>query len=231
MNFHIQCLSEVLILCVIIFPSAYIYFLKPFVQIGDNVLLSENLGTVIVYSILLIIGVLTGTAGFADLQPSCWIQPGISLLIYPLAVAAGGFNVAAEYAEAAAPILRRTGRLPALRPARIYQGRFSLVNFCSIIAAAALEELVFRQFMMGGVLRALETAPWLAVILSAFFYGMNHVYFGRFAVIQKITSGLVFALIFAAGGGNVIPCILCHVTQNLILYFCAVYRYKQKGAR
>lgn len=231
MTFHTQCLSEVLLLCVILFPSAYIYFLKPFVQIRNNALLSENLATIIVYGLLVVLGAAAGTAGIADpgiYQPAA---SGVRLLIYPLAVAAGGFNVAAEYFEAAVPALRRTGRFPALRPAGIYKGGFSFLNFCSIIAAASLEELVFRQFMMGGILQSLGAYPWLSVLLSAFFYGMNHVYFGRFAVVQKITSGLVFASLYAAGGGNMIPCILCHVTQNLILYFHAVSQSGKKGAR
>ncbi len=231
MNFHTQCLSEVLMLCVIMFPSAYIYFLKPFVQIRNNTLLSENLVTVIVYGSLAVLGAATGSAGLSDAELFPRTGTEIFLLLCLLAVAAGGFNVAAEYTEAAIPILRRTGRLPAMRPAGIYRGSFSFVNFCSIIAAAALEEFAFRQFMMGGVLRALGMSLWPSILLSAFFYGMNHVYFGRFAVLQKFTSGLVFAALFAVSGGNLLPCILCHTAQNLILYFYAVTRREQKGAR
>lgn len=231
MTFHTQCLNEVLMLCVILFPSAYIYFLKPFVQIRNNALLSENLVTVIIYGLLVVMGAVTGYAGVIDHQIYHLTELDAYILIYPLAVVAGGFNIAAEYIEAAVPVLCRTGKLPALRPASMYKNRFSFLNFCSIIAAASLEELVFRQFMMGGILQSLGVYPWLSILLSAFFYGMNHVYFGRFAVIQKVTSGLIFALLFIISNGNIIPCILCHVTQNLILYFHAVSRSDKKGAR
>ena len=83
-------------------------------------------------------------------------------------------------------------------------------SFISIIAAAALEEMVFRQIMIGGIFGSMSLDPLPAVILSGFFYGMNHVYFGRFAVIQKFSSGIVFALLYVLGGGNIfLPGIRC----------------------
>ena len=223
MPFHIQCLKELLFLCVIVFPSAYIFFLKPFVLPKGNRLLAENLSTVMVYGALTAFGVLTGSAGEAAPLPGA--------AFFVLAAALGIVNVGMEYVEAALPVLKRNGSLPRLRPASIYRGTFSLVKFLSIIAAAAAEELVFRQFMIGGILNALHAPLWLAVLLSSFYYALNHVYFGRFAVLQKMTSGLVFSLLYVCSGGSVAVSALCHICQNLFLYFYSLDREKPAAQR
>ena len=109
MPFHIQCLKELLFLCVIVFPSAYIFFLKPFVLPKGNRLLAENLSTVMVYGALTAFGVLTGSAGEAAPLPGA--------AFFVLAAALGIVNVGMEYVEAALPVLKRNGSLPRLRPA------------------------------------------------------------------------------------------------------------------
>ena len=223
MLFHIQCLREILFLCVIVFPSAYIYFLKPFIQIRGNTLLSENISTVIVYGSLTVLGLTTETAGIINPAPAASFP--LQVLI-SAAIAAAFINIAVEYLEAALPITIKTKKLPKVKPAAIYCGSFNLINLCSIVAAAALEEFVFRQYMIGGLLDTLSVSPFAAVLLSAVFYGMNHVYFGVFAVLQKFSSGLVFSLLFVFGGGNILLCIICHALQNLILYFYSVSKFK-----
>lgn len=242
MPFHTQCLDEVLILCAIVFPSAYIYFLKPFVKAGGRVLLAENLCTIIVYGIITAAGVLAGRAGAPDIL---LFREGVEawqLLIYPAAACAGIAIVYVEYIEAAIPVLRKNGKLPEMRGPSLYRGRFSAAetacNVLSIAAAASLEELVFRQFMMGGIFESLSVAGSLfesfsvmtlpAVCLSALFYAVNHVYFGRFAVIQKFGSGLVFAAIYAVTGGDILACAICHTAQNLFLYFYTVCRERRR---
>lgn len=252
MPFHTQCLDEVLILCAIVFPSAYIYFLKPFVKAGGRVLLAENLCTIIVYGIITAAGVLAGRAGAPDIL---LFREGVEawqLLIYPAAACAGIAIVYAEYIEAAIPVLRKSGRLPEMRGPSLYRGRFSAAetacNVLSIAAAASLEELVFRQFMMGGIFESLfatgsnfeslsamgslfesfSAMALLAVCLSALFYAVNHVYFGRFAVIQKLGSGMVFAAIYAVTGGDILACAICHTAQNLFLYFYTVCHERRR---
>lgn len=272
MPFHTQCLDEVLILCAIVFPSAYIYFLKPFVKAGGRVLLAENLCTIIVYGIITAAGVLAGRAGAPDIL---LFREGVEawqLLIYPAAACAGIAIVYAEYIEAAIPVLKKSGRLPEMRGPSLYRGRFSAAetacNVLSIAAAASLEELVFRQFMMGGIFESLfatgdifgslsatgsnleslsatgslfesfsatgnlfesfSAMALLAVCLSALFYAVNHVYFGRFAVIQKLGSGMVFAAIYAVTGGDILACAICHTAQNLFLYFYTVCHERRR---
>lgn len=228
MLFHTQCLREVLLLCVIVFPSAYIFFLKPVVNFKGNPLLSENAATVIIYGLLTALGIGMGALGNITVTAAGMGAAAVALT-YAVAVAAGFFNVAAEYTEAALPIIVRTKKPPALRPASIYRGCFSFLNFISIIAAAALEEMVFRQIMIGGIFGSMSLDPLPAVMLSGFFYGMNHVYFGRFAVIQKFSSGIVFALLYVLGGGNIFLPGISHVIQNLFLYFFAISKSEKKG--
>lgn len=228
MLFHTQCLREVLLLCVIVFPSAYIFFLKPVINVKGNPLLSENAATVIIYGLLTALGIVMGALGNMTVAAAGMGAAAVALT-YAVAVAAGFFNVAAEYTEAALPIIVRTKKPPALRPASIYRGSFSFLNCISIIAAAFLEEMVFRQMMIGGIFSSLSIGLLPSVILSGFFYSMNHVYFGRFAVIQKFSSGIVFALIYVLGGGSIILPAISHVMQNLFLYFFALSKTEKKG--
>lgn len=228
MIFHIQCLRELLLLCVIIFPSAYIYFLKPFIQIKGNALLSENISTILIYGLLTLMGIAAGNIGLLQITSAAGFALAAALSV---SILAGAFNVAVEYAEAAFRIYIKTKKMPALAPASLYYRRFSITDFLSIVAAAVLEEFVFRQYMIAGLFGSLGTDIWLAVFLSALFYAMNHVYFGSFAVIQKFTSGIVFSLLFVLSGGNILLCAVCHTVQNLILYFYSTAKYTSKGGR
>ena len=224
MIFHIQCLKLWLILCIMAFPSAYIYFTKPFIRIRGSRLLSENAATVLVYGILLLLAWLTGLQGAFVFSAKGTPEVFWILISFTAAVLMGFANLGIEYLEAAVPFWKKNGKFPALRPAAIYAESFRGSSVVSIILAAAAEELIFRQVIMGGIAGGLGWSPWIAALVSSFVYGMNHVYFGRFQVIQKWSSGLIFSLLFVMCGGSIWPCILCHATQNLALYGWSVFK-------
>lgn len=229
MIFHIPCLKLWLVLCIMAFPSAYIYFAKPFIRIRDSRLLSENAATILIYGILMLLACLMGLQG--NFVFSAKSAPEI--LWIPISAAAAvlmGFaNLGIEYLEAALPFWKKNRKFPALRPAAIYAESFHLSSVVSIVLAAGLEELIFRQVIIGGVAAGLGWDPWAAVLVSSFVYGMNHVYFGRFQVIQKWSSGLVFSLLFTLCGGSIWPCVVCHATQNLALYGWSIRKTNKAG--
>ncbi len=228
MIFHIPCLKLWLVLCITAFPSAYIYFAKPFIKIRDSRLLSENGSTILIYGILLLLACLMGLQG--NFVFSAKSTPGILWLSISAAAAVlmGFANLGIEYLEAALSFWKKNHKFPALRPAAIYAESFHLSSVISIVLAAGLEEMIFRQVIMGGIAEGLGWNAWAAVLVSSFIYGMNHVYFGRFQVIQKWSSGLVFSLVFVLSG-SVWPCVVCHATQNLALYGWSVRKTNRAG--
>ena len=228
MIFHIPCLKLWLVLCIMAFPSAYIYFVKPFIRISGSRLLSENAATILIYGLLMLLACLMGLQGNFAFSAKSTPEVFWILISFTAAVLMGFANLGIEYLEAALPFWKKNHKFPALRPAAIYAESFRLSSVISIVLAAGLEELIFRQVIMGGIAEGLGWNPWAAVIVSSFVYGMNHVYFGRFQVIQKWSSGLVFSLLFVLSG-SVWPCVVCHATQNLALYGWSVRKTNKTG--
>lgn len=223
MIFHTQCLKDILFLFVIMFPSAYIFFLKPFIHFKSSKILSENICTVIVYGLLAICGILMGDMGGFSVGPAAWWVV--------LAVVLGLGVILVEFILAAAPFLIKGQKMPKLKPVSMYYGRFKILDFLSIIAAAALEEIIFRQYMIGGLFVQLNVNIVFGIIISSFAYSMNHVYFGRFAVLQKMSSGLIFSTIYVLSGNNILLSVICHITQNLWLYFFSVSKWQKNSGK
>ena len=229
MLFHIPCLKLLLFLCVMAFPSAYIYFTKPFINIRGSRLLSENAATVLTYGVLTLIAWLSGIdgvlAGFAiKSMTRDWI------CIMSAAAILAFVNLVAEYLEASLPFLIRNCKLPSVRPAAIYSvPSVRLADILSIVLAAAAEESIFRQVIIGAICTGLGWNPGVGVVAGSFLYSMNHVYFGRFSVIQKFSSGLVYSVLFVVSGSCIWPSILCHALQNILLYCWSVRKIKYKN--
>jgi membrane protease YdiL (CAAX protease family) len=84
---------------------------------------------------------------------------------------------------------------------------------------APTEELVYRGYAQGGLRRTLKRR-WLAVVIPAVGFGLQHIFFAATA-----TGMLVFAVAFFVWGlgsgviylrqGRLMPLIICHVIVNL----------------
>lgn len=220
MTFHIPCLRTLLYLFIIVFPSAYVFFLKEICFSRKSKLLQDNLPVIIVYGMLTAIGLFSALMGNFKLDSS--------LYWYPLAIIVGAFNISIEYFEAALPVYLKQKKFPNLSPTSVYKEPFSLTGLLSIFFAATLEELVFRQFMISGIFIELGLPIVLMILLSSLFYAINHVYYGTFVVLQKFTSGLVFSIVFVMSGYNIIIASLCHFTQNLLLYLYSVDKKRRR---
>ena len=104
MLFHTPCLKLLLLLCVVAFPSAYIYFAKPFINVRGSRLLSENVATVLVYGVLILVAWLSGIDGvFAGVAVKRIAQGWISIM--SAAACLAFINLVAEYLEASLPFL------------------------------------------------------------------------------------------------------------------------------
>lgn len=217
MIFHIQCLENVLNLFMIVFPSAYVFFLKTIKFSKTSRLIQENTSIIIVYGFLSLYGYLRNLLGTVNFQTDVkW---------YILAFAFGIISICLEYFEAALPYYFRK-KIPKLVPTALYQETFSTGKLFTIVLAAIFEEMIFRQFMISGLFFRLSFSSMVSIFLSGFFYSINHIYFGKRVVFQKFTTGLILSGLFIFSGKNICIPIICHSFQNILLYLYSFERKK-----
>lgn len=210
--FPIPCLRALLILFALMFPSAFVYFVREIPMRRLNVVARECLPLILTHGALILVGAAGGYVGGIRLATD-WYWGLIG-------IAAGFGNVALEYILAALPRLRQARGWPDLKPTSMYVGA-PLWTMLLVASAALSEELVYRGIIMGGIFPVLGMSWWIAVPASTLIYAMNHAFFGRGAIFLKIASGLVIAALFALSGGQILVPVLAHITQNLVLFFHA----------
>ncbi len=130
--------------------------------------------------------------------------------------------------EATVQSLTRTGSLGALRrPVALHpfwrEGP-GLATLGFVLLIAAGEELVYRQLAYD-VFRGWGLAPGAAILGGALLYGFNHLYFGAAAVLSKTLVGLVFAGLYVGSGGSLVPPLIAHGLQSLLLLQVAGRRH------
>ncbi|MDQ7032723.1 MAG: type II CAAX endopeptidase family protein [Desulfonauticus sp.] len=81
------------------------------------------------------------------------------------------------------------------------------------IKAAIFEEIIFRAYLLGGLL--LMTPPTVAIIVQALFFFIPHLYQGILNAILPFIGGIIFGLIFYLTGSLTIV-ILSHFTGDLV---------------
>lgn len=210
--FPTPCLKALLFLFALMFPSAFVYFVREIPARRLNSVARECLPLLLTHGGLILVGVAGGYFGGIRLAADWyWVLIGI---------AAGLGNIALEYFLAALPRLWKGLGWPDLRPTSIYVGA-PLWTMLLVASVAISEELVYRGIIMGGLFPVLGMSWWIAVPASSLIYAMNHAVFGRRAIFLKVASGLVIAALFALSGGQILVPVLAHVTQNLMLFFHA----------
>ncbi len=115
-----------------------------------------------------------------------------------------------------------------MRSPAVYRENFSLLSILFIFAAASFEEIIFRQVILKLFVDQIGLHFLLAALFSSLFYALNHIYFGVNAVWQKLLTGLVYSLLFAASGYNILAPILTHAVQNVTLYAVSVNECKTR---
>lgn len=200
------------------FPSAYIFFLRPISFHKTSRLINDNMQNIIVYLILVAVGTWSNYLGELSIRSNWYL-----FLISPVI---GCCNVWIEYLVVGISFVVNGKKWPKLKPTSVYSGKWSWCGFVLIFIAASLEEIVFRQVMIQGIFKQWQLSIWIGVLISSLLYAINHVYFGRFTVIQKFISGLFFSLLFVWSGNNILIPILSHCAQNIYLY-CYTMRLQQ----
>jgi membrane protease YdiL (CAAX protease family) len=89
------------------------------------------------------------------------------------------------------------------------------VAVLAVLVAAVAEEMVFRGIFLP-VLSEL-VAVMVALGVTSIVYGLNHLYFGWLAVVQKTLTGVGLGLLFVYGGYSILVPIIAHATQNLVV--------------
>ncbi|WP_203906875.1 CPBP family intramembrane glutamic endopeptidase [Rhizocola hellebori] len=148
---------------------------------------------------------------------------GLAIAVSPVE---GLFRLAIEprwylYAAAAgliAPFFEYLIGLIALRklvPLRLHErAGTGAVAVLAVLVAAIAEEMVFRGIFLP-VLSELVPVM-VAVGITSVIYGLNHLYFGWLAVVQKTLTGVGFCLLFVWSGYSVLVPIAAHAIQNLV---------------
>ena len=224
MYYHIRYLNIIIIICMISFPSAFIFFANAVPSKKMSSACKNAVTTCIVYG-LLSAGVYgLGYIKYVDLSLSFYVVVGIitGVLIIFLELLLAELKVKKEYGKFTKFI----------DPPKSYVEKFNALNMILIICGASLEELVYRQIIIRELTyNRMMSGAIAGILISASFYAINHIYFSNFTVLQKLFSGMIFSLLFVASGYNLLSCIVAHSTQNLLLYLFGTYTYQRRAKK
>jgi membrane protease YdiL (CAAX protease family) len=221
MNFHTHYLEIIILACMLCFPSAFIFFGNS-IKINKISVAGKNaLMTCIIYSILS--GIVYGLGYLKN------VHAKVSWLLI-VGCLSGIMVVFGELLMAQIKVKKKSGKFTRnIKPPSSYVEKFSVFNLLLIILAAGLEELVFRQIFIRELFYQFENyGIILGLGISTLFYALNHIYFGRFSIVQKIVSGLVFGLLFIISSFNILIPVIAHCTQNVSLYIFGIITFRKE---
>jgi membrane protease YdiL (CAAX protease family) len=92
-------------------------------------------------------------------------------------------------------------------------GRAVLVRWLGLGAGAALEEVVWRGIVLGGL--AAAVGPWPALAASSAGFALGHWFSVRRRCAIHLVTGLAFGAAYLAGG--LVAAILGHAIYNLLV--------------
>jgi membrane protease YdiL (CAAX protease family) len=103
-----------------------------------------------------------------------------------------------------------------LLPLRVHEraGKGAIAVLAVLVAAIA-EEMVFRGIFLPVLSELVPVMVALGV--TAVVYGLNHLYFGWLAVVQKTLTGVGFGLLFIYSDYSILVPIAAHAVQNLLV--------------
>jgi CAAX protease family protein len=125
-----------------------------------------------------------------------------------------------EYLVGILLLFLRTGKLVtrvAIHSSYSAVSRIAIKDILSILALVIGEELILRQSLYNLLATDFAMALWIIILLCTVAYAMNHLSFGIASVISKLTSGLLYVLLFYVSGLSIGVVIVAHATQNLTL--------------
>lgn len=210
MIFPIHYLKPILILIAIVFPCTLTGFFIS-MQKDQRFVLSINS---ITYLFLILLCIWTG---FVEM-----IQLPDNLLWYLIGIVMGFICIYFEIFIGKFIYYLKTKVW--LRKVEIHESvkvKHWLIDIAFILIGALGEEMIFRQILFYITMDIFGWSSIFVLLFSSIIYGLNHIFFSRVAVVQKVFSGVIFSLLFLLSNNSVIIPILAHFTQNLILYILA----------
>lgn len=213
MSIHTLCLDCV-ILAAAVHPSGFSYSLYSAVW-GRPRQVSARLLAMLLLPFLAVVP----TVG--ALRPSLLALNGAAWPMFAAAVLLVPVAIAMEYVIHAIPLVRATGRWPTrIGLSGPWGGRRTALDHLLLAGVAVGEEIFFRAIWLG-TLVALGVAAPLALVLSSLAYGLNHLFAGTTSVVSKSATGLLYGLLYLAGGQSVVLPVIAHVLQNATLFAVA----------
>ena len=86
-----------------------------------------------------------------------------------------------------------------------------------IIGEVALEEILWRAYLVSYATGVLNMPVQYAIIIASLAFGMNHLAYGLANVISKTLFGVILSIMYLASD-SLLPCILCHQVFNLMVF-------------
>jgi uncharacterized protein len=100
-----------------------------------------------------------------------------------------------------------------------------LAFFALVTAVALCEELIYRGFVQRVFQDWSQGSVIVAVVGSAVFFALAHVYQGRHGLVSTLTIGLLFSII-RAWTGSLLPCIVAHFVADITVGMLAPGRLR-----
>ena len=149
------------------------------------------------------------------------LSTSVRWLVVAVAVGAACFGVelaighAIHAARRSVRMLRHPaleGGTGALSTVEIGITTFALVG----VGLAVAEELLWRQVLIGWLVRDEGWSSVSAVVLSAALFGLNHYWFGLRNIVTKAIDGAAWGTLLVASGSVIVP-VAAHITfQSLV---------------
>ena len=218
MNFHTLYLSAFLVLLAISFPTSLIgiFYKLNFGRI--NTILPNSLS----YLLFVIIVFFTGYIGN--------INYNISIYFVILSFIMSFICIGIEIFEAMLiHFFKYRFWIKNIEVHEIIEKKNILFDIIIIFIGALCEEIIFRQVFFNITYNVFNINIYIVIILSAFIYSINHIYFGANAVFQKFIVGIIYSLLFVYSSFSIIAPVITHFLQNFILYILSFRRNKREA--
>ena len=217
MNFHTHYLSAILVLIAVSFPTSLIgIFFK--LNLGK---ISGILPNALSYLLFVIIAFFTGYIGS--------INYNISIYFVILAFITSFVCIGIEIFEAMLiHFFKYKFWIKKIEVHEIINKNNVFFDIIIILIGALCEEIIFRQVFFNILYNILGVDIFIVIIISAFIYSVNHIYFGANAVFQKFIIGIIYSLLFVYSSFSIIAPAITHFLQNFILYILSFRRNKRE---
>ena len=218
MNFHIHYLSAFLVLLAISFPTSLIgiFYKLNFGRI--NTILPNSLS----YLLFVIIVFFTGYIGSINYNISIYFV----ILSFIMSLICIGIEI---FEAMLIHFFKYRFWIKNIEVHEIIEKKNILFDIIIIFIGALCEEIIFRQVFFNITYNVFNINIYIVIILSAFIYSINHIYFGANAVFQKFIVGIIYSLLFVYSSFSIIAPVITHFLQNFILYILSFRRNKREA--